>query len=273
MSVLPRDVVLVDGPDTFAFLQSLLSQDVDGMEDGEVRWSLLLQPQGKLDAAFRVVRVGDGAWLEVEAGHGAGLAAKLNRYRIRVRAEIGTPGEPWGLVALRSIGAQPPDVPATARALPPWAPGVPGVDVVGPAAALGALADVGLDDRAFEEERVRAGVPALGRELTPDVIPQEAGLDRYCVSFTKGCFLGQELVCRIDTRGHVNRHLRHLRPPGGVTLPVGAAVRAGTRVVGTVTSAVPDLALGYVRREVPPGAEVEVDGSPGPVRVEAVPAR
>jgi folate-binding Fe-S cluster repair protein YgfZ len=87
------------------------------------------------------------------------------------------------------------------------------------------------------------------------------------VSFTKGCFVGQELVCRIDTRGHVNRYLRHLVPDDATTeLPAGAEVVAGEKVVGKVTSAAPGIALGFVRREVDPGSVVNVDGREVTVR-------
>ena len=91
------------------------------------------------------------------------------------------------------------------------------------------------------------------------------------MSFTKGCFVGQELVCRIDSRGHVNRFLRHLVPAGDdVVLPVGAEVTVGDKVVGTVTSSAPGIALGYVRREVEPPADATVGGVD--VTVRALPA-
>jgi folate-binding protein YgfZ len=272
VSVLPRDLVRVRGPDAFAFLQSLVSQDLDGIGDGEVRWSLLLTPQGKLDSAFRVLRVGDDAWLDVEAGWGQALATSIGRYRIRVRAEVEAITDGWGLVAWRGTPPAPGDLPAGVHVLPPWAGGVTGVDVVGPGDRLGGLSGRGLDAAAFERERVEAGVPALGAELTPDVIPQEAGLERRCVSFTKGCFLGQELVCRIDARGRVRRRLRHLRGPEGVGLTPGAALHLGDREVGRVTSAVPGLALGYVRAEVAPGRSLAVDGIAGTVDVAESPA-
>ena len=84
---------------------------------------------------------------------------------------------------------------------------------------------------------------------------EEAGLNDRAVSFTKGCFVGQELVCRIDTRGRVNRHLRRLRAPEG-SLTRGAAVSVDGREVGEVTSAAGDIALAMLRREVEPGAGV-----------------
>jgi folate-binding Fe-S cluster repair protein YgfZ len=82
-------------------------------------------------------------------------------------------------------------------------------------------------------------------------------LDQDAVSFTKGCFLGQELVCRIDTRGHVNKHLRRLRVEGAGSLAVGDELSADAKVVGAVTSSAGDVALGYVRREVEPGARLQ----------------
>jgi folate-binding protein YgfZ len=206
-------VVAVRGPDTWTFLQSLLSQDVEDLADGESRPALLLTPQGKLEVSLTVRRSGDGAVLETDAGWGARLATLLGRYRIRTQVEIELVGE----------GVEP----------------TPEQEAI----------------------RIAAGIPRLGADLDDSVIPQEAFLDRSAVSFTKGCFVGQELVCRIDTRGHVNRYLRRLVPadPAAV-LPVGADVVAGEKVVGAVTSAAPGVALAFVRREVAPESTVRVDG-------------
>lgn len=215
---LPRDEVVVRGPDTWTFLQSLLSQDVEGMADGEVRPALMLTPQGKLEVTLVVRRTGDEAHLTTDAGWGEHLAGLLGRYRIRTKVEI-------------EVVARGPEPTAEQEAA-----------------------------------RIAAGVPRLGVDLDDSVIPQEAFLEETAVSFTKGCFIGQELVCRIDTRGHVNRHLRRLRPQDpAVTLPVGAVITRGEgaaagKAVGSVTSAVPGAALGFVRREVEPGSTVEVDG-------------
>jgi folate-binding protein YgfZ len=127
-----------------------------------------------------------------------------------------------------------------------------------------------VDDTTAESEeraRVAAGIPRLGADLDDSVIPQEAFLEVDAVSFTKGCFVGQELVCRIDARGHVNRFLRHLVPDDDtVVLPVGGEITVGSKVVGTITSSAPGVALGYVRREVEPPAPATVDGAPLTVR-------
>jgi folate-binding protein YgfZ len=146
-----------------------------------------------------------------------------------------------------------------------------GVDVIGPRDALAAIdSDGALTADAYERARIEAGVPRLGVDLDDSVIPQEAGLERDAVSFTKGCFLGQELVARIDSRGHVNRLLRRLRADDPSTaLAPGAEITVDGAVVGAVTSAVPGLALGFVRREVNPPAPATVAGTP--VTLEPLP--
>jgi folate-binding protein YgfZ len=224
-----RDLVVVQGPDATSFLQSLVSQDLDPIEVGESAHSLMLQPQGKLLVEFRVHRHGpDEWWCVCEPGFGAVLAEGLNRFKIRVKAEI----EPRSVSAAVSF--------------------VEGAEHVLFDSAIAPHAD---PDQ-YERARIEAGVPRMGADIDDRTIPQEAFLDRDAVSFTKGCFVGQELVCRIDTRGHVNRSLRRLR---GASLDVGTEVVVGDKVVGTVTSSVGDVALAMLRREVEPGATVMVD--------------
>jgi folate-binding protein YgfZ len=272
VSILDRDLVSVTGPDAFSFLQSLVSQDVEGLDDGTVVASLLLTPKGKVQSWFRLTRVGDDAWLDVEAGFGEALRAALTRFKLRVKVEIAVPDEPWGMVAIRGTLVDPGDVPATCRVLPVgWSTDI-GVDVIGPRADLSGLADAGLDADQYERARIEAGVPRLGPDLDESTIPQEAWLDRDSVSFTKGCYLGQELVARIDSRGHVNRVLRWLRPAdGSVVLARDAEIEVDGKAVGQVTSAVPGLALGYVRREVEAPMSVTVAGASA--TVEPLPGR
>ena len=122
----------------------------------------------------------------------------------------------------------------------------------------------------YESRRVEAGVPRQGYDIDESTIAQEAFLERDAVSFTKGCFLGQELVCRIDSRGHVNRLLRRLR--ADAPLARGSAVVVDGKEVGTVTTTVGAVALATIRRAVEPGSEVLVHTAAGDVgaRVEAV---
>jgi folate-binding protein YgfZ len=250
--VMDRDLVVVHGPDAFSFLQSLVSQDLDPVGDGDVVDSLLLTPQGKLDVVFRLVRVGDEAWLDCDAGFGAQLAASLNRFRIRVKAEVDDRSDGWGMVAVRD---------GAGGVAPTGCVTFPNGDVVGPTIALDGIA--GLDADAYERWRIETGVPLMGVDVDEKTIPQEAFLERGAVSFTKGCFLGQELVCRIDTRGHVNKYLRRLDVTGAERPAVGAEIRFDDRAVGVVTSVTPTdggpiVALGYLRREVEVPAEVTI---------------
>ena len=213
------DLVRVSGPDTWTFLQSLLSQDVLGLADGERRAALMLTPQGKVEVLLGVRREGDDAVLDTDPGWGEHLLGLLRRYCIRTKVEM----------VIEAEGATP--------------------------------------DATEDAARIAAGIPRLGIDLDDSTIPQEAELDVDAVSFTKGCFVGQELVCRIDSRGHVNRYLRLLEVADGATTVRGAVITADGREVGAVTSAAPGVALGYVRREVEPGSGVEVDGVAATVRV------
>jgi len=218
-----RDLVRVTGPDTWTFLQSLLSQDVDGMDDGETRRTLLLTPQGKVDVLADLTRDGDGAVLATDPGFGEHLADALTRFKIRTKVEFAVDD----------------------------APAVDDATLV-----------------AEHVERVTAGVPQLGTDLDDSVIPQEAFLERDSVSFTKGCFVGQELVCRIDSRGHVNRFLRHVvADASDALLPVGADVVVDGKSVGTITSSAPGIALAYVRREVGPPTAASVGNEAVTIRV------
>ncbi len=152
------------------------------------------------------------------------------------------------------------------------------LDVVGPPATVQAaterLAAAGVarcSREAYEALRIEVGIPRQGFELDEKTIPQEAFLDGDAVSFTKGCFLGQELVARIDTRGHVNKYLRRLTNIEEGRPPRGAEIASGDKVVGTVTSTVTDpempaCALGYVRHEIDPPAEVDLRWEGGATR-------
>ena len=122
-------------------------------------------------------------------------------------------------------------------------------------------ADAEPADDELERLRILARTPRWGREIDEGILPAEAGLDERAVSFTKGCFPGQEPVARLHNRGHANRTLRVLEVEGD---RAAAAPRfgCGDDVVGRVTSSVPGLALAYVRAEVPDGAELTVAGRP-----------
>lgn len=306
-----RGAVTVTGPDALRFLQDLVSQDIAELGNGEGVHALLLQPQGKLDVDLRLLRFSDEEFrLDCEVGMGEHLAASLQRFCIRVKVQIEDRTGAEGCVMLRGpeaidhvttvLGVEAPAMrqqhhhTPTDNGLrvvranwpgPTGSDGSTGVDLLGPLDALTAawkalrvsgVRPAGLD--AYETARISAGIPRQGRDLDERTIPQEAFLDRDAVSFTKGCFLGQELVCRIDTRGHVNRYLRSLRLDAVTT--AGAEIAADGKVVGQITSMAGIStapggfpALGYVRREVQPPAVVTVSSPTGAIAatVEAIP--
>ena len=256
-----RDLVVVEGADATTFLQSLISQDLDALSVGQSGHSLLLQPQGKLLVDFYVVHVAAEMWWCVcEGGFGAALASGLNRFKIRVKVDVTeVPVAALGRTRTRApVGIASSD--ALQLVTVDWG-GAAAFDAIGSEADIAALSNALdaplLNENEYELARVEAGVPRQGFDTDERTIPQEAGLELVAVSFTKGCFVGQELVCRIDSRGRVNRHLRRLRTSEG-TLPRGDAVSFDGKEMGEITTSSGSVALAMLRREIEPGAEVAV---------------
>ena len=267
-SVVDRDVVRVAGPDALTYLQGQLSQDVAALAAGRSAWSFVLQPTGKVDAWVRVTRTGDDeVVLDVDPGHGEAVLARLRRFLLRTKADVDPLA--WRAVAVRGPGAG--DASAYAvgddvlRVPLVW-PGIEGVDLLG--ADVEPPPDVPEVDRAaLESLRIRAGLPAMGAELTDATIPAEAGQQVIdaSVSFTKGCFTGQELVARIDSRGgNVPRLVRGVHVPGDTAPRPGDPVAVDGDAVGRVTSVAPrpgggSVALALLGRKVVPPATARVD--------------
>jgi folate-binding protein YgfZ len=201
-----RDRVVVSGPDAATYLQSQIAQDIRGLEVGESAWTLVLEPNGKVDSLARVNRANDDRFVfDIDGGFGDTLATRLRRFKIRVAAEI----------------------------------------EVEPAAAAG--------DEAHENARIEAGWPKMGAEIVPgETIPAVTGVTGVAVSFTKGCYPGQELVERMDSRGaEAPASLRVLAV--GADVPAGVVagdpvVDASGATIGTVTSVGSTHALATVKR-------------------------
>jgi folate-binding protein YgfZ len=256
------ELVWFRGPDTIRFLNDLISQEIAKLEPGTVTRSLLLEPQGKLRHVLWVLRGEDEVGLITDPGRGDELASDLGRYKIRVDVEIEphedgawlVVGEPrgeegrWkhdddGLVADISwpnlerwlITGERPDLPAMSE-----------------------------DD--YETARIAAGEPKWGVDVDGSTIPHVSGLVPETVDFTKGCFLGQELVARIDSRGgNVPRNLRVLEL-GDAPGDTGTTVTAEGSEVGEITSRSGSFALATLKRGVEPGAVVMVGESVTKVR-------
>lgn len=235
-----RAFVRVAGPDARDHLQRLVSNDVDALGVGDACPALLLTAKARVIAPVVVWRRGEKDYLVLtEPELGETVRALLVRMRLRAQCEV----EPEQHESVLVFGD---DEVGFATDFP------------GAREAVDAGLEATLSEEELESRRVAAAVPRWGREIDDRVLPAEAGLDETHVSFTKGCYPGQEPVARLHHRGHANRTLRVLRLPA-VPAYDAELVHDG-KVVGRVTSAVPAdggaLALAYVRREVPDDAEL-----------------
>jgi tRNA-modifying protein YgfZ len=250
----------VAGPDAEDYLQRMLSNDVTA---GELVPALLLTPKGRLVAPVRVWRRGqDDFLLLTEPELGEVVRATLLRSRFAAKCEI-EPEEHVSTVVFGDAEGLPGEIPGTVEVLDLTVPGTLETDVRTPAPSTDLTVPGTVNSDELERARIEAGVPAWGKELDDAILPAEAGLDETHISFTKGCYPGQEPIARLRHRGHVNRRLRVLEvdsaQPGDEIVLEGKAV-------GRVTSAVPRLALAYVRVEVPDDANLVVGGAEARLR-------
>jgi folate-binding protein YgfZ len=241
----PRAFVGVRGPGAEDYLQRMLSNDVAALAVGEACDALLLTPKARVIAPMRVFRRGaDDFLLLTEPQLGEALRDELVRMRFAAKAEIALEEhDSYLIVGERDGGIANEDY------------GVPAAEILDqePPSDLPRVTEAEL-----EALRIAAGTPRFGHEIDERVLPAEAGLVERAVSLAKGCYPGQEPVARLHYRGHANRRLQVLEVEGAEP---GAELIWEGKVVGRVTSAVSDLALGYVRTEVPSGAVLEVSGS------------
>ena len=274
---LDRDVVALEGEESGSFLQGQLSQDVLCVAEGRSTWSWVLSPQGKVDALVRVTRLSGGTWLlDTDRGWGPKVAERLNRFKLRTKVTV--EALEWSVLGLRGDAAS---LPPTSRDIadrpvvvdPGW-PGVNGVDLIGPDLEVPDGWRL-IDAPAQEAVRIDLGIPRMGAELDERTMPGETGLVSRTVSFTKGCYTGQELVARVDSRGgNVPRRLARLEPSGEVE-PGSALATADGHTAGVVTSvaATPNggwVALGYLKRGVDPASKLVSETTGEPVIVKGL---
>lgn len=297
-----RSIVRVHGRDPVKMIQGLISNDIVNAPADRAVYAAVLTPKGKMVADVRVLRHGPDLLLETDAAAAEGLMQHLRKFVPPLFAKFENADAAWGELGVYGPTARAVVAEVLGIALPDESAqddvhagavgdagliaiatsyfGVPGFDVLVPAPALEtvwrALVSAGarpVGHATLDVLRIEAGSPRWGAELTDTTIPLEAGLRERAISETKGCYTGQEVIIRILHRGHVNRVLRHILM-GDATAPVPEAplVRAEDgRNVGRITSAAwsprfgQTIALGYVRREVEPGAKLHLESADGPV--------
>ena len=290
-----RGQIGVAGKDRASYLQGLLTNDIQQLSAGTGCYAAWLTPQGRMLTDMHVFESGDMIVLDVPAGQVASTLQRLDQFLFSEDVQLADLAG-----SLRGVWIHGPAAPAIVErvvgvaGLAEWrgyqnargefdnAPavvarvdqlGVPGICVyVAPgdeAALLAALHGAGAEPAepaALEAARIEAGYPLFGIDMTEDTIPLEAGIEPRAISFTKGCYVGQEVIIRVLHRGHgrVAKKLMALRVAGDAPRR-GAKLFAGEREVGTVTSAARSsqhgaIALGYLHRDfVAPGTAVEVD--------------
>ena len=299
-----RGRIVVSGADRASYLQGLLTNDIVALKAGRGCYAAYLTAQGRMIADVYVYELGDVILLTMNGGVKDDVLAKLDQFIFSedvqlgdvtaTFAQIGVIGPDAVTIVSRLLtGASPDALGALAehgnlRAEWNGEPaivtrvtdtGEPGFDVFVDTSTRGAfetaLATAGvavLDEQTVEAIRLEAGVPVFRRDMDEDTIPLEAGIESRAISFSKGCYVGQEVIIRVLHRGH-GRVARKLvgvvfdgeQPPAG-----GSVVRAGDREVGRVTSSAISpalkrpIALAYLHRDfVTPGVAVSVDGMNG----------
>ncbi len=268
-----RGKLLLTGTEAAEFLQGQLTNDIEALERGEGCYAAFLTHKGKMRGDLRVLRGEDWIWIDTEPAVLAPLARTIQMYSIGrdVRHRDVTADRAIlslvGPAARAGLDVQPPDrehafVAGTHGS---YVATDLGVDVIcqaeDAAAVRAALGAEEVSEAAAECRRIESGRPRYGLDIDADTIPQEAGLNERAVSFSKGCYVGQETVARLHYKGRPNRHLRGLRlaEPAAHSDPV----QMGERTVGNVGSACVSprhgpIALALLRREAAPGAVVSV---------------
>ena len=279
-----RGKLALSGTDAKSFLQGQVTNDVEGLIEGAGCYAAFLTPKGKMLGDLRVLDTGGELLLDTERSALQALFNMIRRFSVGYDTELHKRTVQRGLLSLIGPSADtlladsPPDLtehthrPVTVGAVSARAIRTDvGIDLLCDAAdteglseALAERGAMPVSEGAAEIVRVELGRPRYGVDLDESVIPQEAGLNERAVSFTKGCYVGQETVARLYYRGKPNRHLRGLR--SDAPLSAGQELHLDGRVVGRLTSAVSSprlgaIALALVRREAPPGSHVTVGDS------------
>ncbi len=290
-----RGKICLSGKDRVRFLHNLVSNDIQRLQVGEGCYALFLEPKGHIITDMRVYALEDSFLLETEPGQENRLARLLDRYRFREKVTIEKVTEQWGILSVNGPLAREwisQFLNQTIEPLPEnhfvrkeWkgrAIFLMGTTFTGESGfhlwvSWGQIEEVArelwnlrpekaqaIGYQAWEILRIEAGIPRLGPELNEKIIPLEAEL-YHAISETKGCYIGQEIIARILSRGHTNRNLRGLRVKGDQVPEPGDLLVAEDQEIGWITSATwsptleQPIALAYIRREyAQPGTTIKI---------------
>jgi folate-binding protein YgfZ len=262
-----RGVVRVGGPDAAHFLNNLVTAEVAHLEAGTAAYAGLLTPQGKMLFDFLVARESEGYLLDTAAANAAALAQRLGFYKLRAKVTVADASSEEAVIAF--WGGEPPaTLPGVAFADPRLA--ALGTRAIVPRGSLAAvLALPGLtrtDAGAFHAHRVALGVPEGGRDFAfGEAFPHDADMDALAgVDFTKGCYVGQEVVSRMQHRGTARRRIV-MASAAGALPAAGTPLTAGDRPVGTLGTVAGSAGLALVRLDrakaaIDAAVPIEADG-------------
>lgn len=242
-----RALIAVSGEDWRSFLQGQLTQDVETLTPGSLRFGALLSPQGRLLFDLFILGRADGCWLDVAAGRREALIARLSLYRLRAKVEIAPTGAPvvalWGTSRDEEGFAVDPRLPALGfRGYGAEPPGVRG------------------DAAAYDLHRLKLGIPATADYGEDATYPIEANVDLLNgIDFKKGCFVGQETTSRMKRRGQIKSRMLPITFKGEPPAP-GAEILNGELRAGQVLSGIDGRAMALLRLDRAEGAALTVDG-------------
>jgi tRNA-modifying protein YgfZ len=253
-----RAKLRVTGPDRIRFLNGQLTNDLSRLEPGFSIHACALSAKGKLCGDLFVTPMTDAVLLDYESALRESLAARLEKYLVADEVEIEDVTEQYALFHVCDLVLPDAVVPeGTIAANNRFA--MEGTDILVPATLSQIVPklvnETPVTESALEQFRIEQGIPRWGFELSEEVLPNEAGLDERAVSYTKGCYLGQEIISRIKSLGHVNRHLRGVLLKNKTELGVGDRLIAeGSKEIGSITSACrsdrldASIGLAYLKR-------------------------
>ncbi|MDX2205787.1 MAG: folate-binding protein [Hyphomicrobiaceae bacterium] len=239
-----RAVIAVTGPDAEHLLQGILTQDVARLSHQPAVFAGLLSPQGKILFDFFLARGPDGLLIDVAADRAVDLVKRLTLYRLRAKAAFADRSADMAVLVAWGEAAATLAVPAGAVAFPdPRLPAL-GLRILVPAAAAG-MADASAAD--WHAHRIGLGVPEGGKDYAfGDAFPHEADMDQLAgLSFDKGCYVGQEVVSRMQHRATARKRI--VLAKAGAPIPPGAVVMAGSARIGAVGTAAGHSAVVLVR--------------------------